>query len=308
MNQTFLTQLNIMRVRHLKNIEILLSGEQRKNLIITGTNGSGKTSVLNSLIEFLSYVISQKLELQNLEYGCTASFTSFDQMLEHYEEGKFIIAYYSDVRKVDITEYSDIEKVELQAVYKINDKPAKDLGKYLVNLKTTQAFARVKNDENRANEIQEWFNRFENILRKIYNNDSLVLDFDIDTFQFHFQMSGKEPFTFNTMSMGYAAIFDIVSDLIMRMESQHRYDLEGIVLIDEIETHLHVELQRKIIPILTDLFPNIQFIMTTHSPFVLSSAKNAAIFDLDTQVIIQDRLPNLSYEDIVAGSLVSNQR
>ncbi len=47
------------------------------------------------------------------------------------------------------------------------------------------------------------------------------------------------------MSMGYAAVFDIIRDLMMRMESKGRYDLEGIVLIDEIETHLHVELQKK---------------------------------------------------------------
>ena len=60
--------------------------------------------------------------------------------------------------------------------------------------------------------------------------------------------------------MGYAAVFDIIGDLIMRMESKHRYDLEGLVLIDEIETHLHVDLQKKIVPILTQLFPNIQFV------------------------------------------------
>ncbi len=68
------------------------------------------------------------------------------------------------------------------------------------------------------------------------------------------------PFDFTTLSMGYAAVFDIIGDLIMRMESKRRYDLEGLVLIDEIETHLHVDLQKKIVPILTQLFPNIQFV------------------------------------------------
>ena len=48
------------------------------------------------------------------------------------------------------------------------------------------------------------------------------------------------------------------------------YDLQGIVLIDEIETHLHVELQKKILPFLTNFFPNIQFVITTHSPFILN--------------------------------------
>lgn len=66
------------------------------------------------------------------------------------------------------------------------------------------------------------------------------------------------------------------------------YDLEGIVLIDEIETHLHVDLQKKILPFLTAFFPKIQFIVTTHSPFVLSSISNATICDLETRIVTTD--------------------
>lgn len=93
----------------------------------------------------------------------------------------------------------------------------------------------------------------------------------------------------------------IISDLMMRMESQRRYDLEGIVLIDEIETHLHVELQKEIVPILTELFPNIQFILTTHSPFVLNSAKNAVVYDLEKRLLVEEGLTDLPYEGIVEG-------
>ena len=45
--------------------------------------------------------------------------------------------------------------------------------------------------------------------------------------------NAEDPFDFNTMSMGYSAVFDIICDLMMRMEGKH-YGLEGIVLIDEI--------------------------------------------------------------------------
>lgn len=166
-------------------------------------------------------------------------------------------------------------------------------------MKTTQAFARNEGNLARANEIEEWFQRFKNILRMIYEDDSLQMNFDIENFQFSITMDGREPFDFNTMSMGYAAVFNIIGDLIMRMESQHRYDLEGIVLIDEIETHLHVGLQKKIVPILTELFANIQFIMTTHSPFVLNSAQNAVIYDLEKHIRVENGLTNLPYEGIV---------
>jgi predicted ATP-binding protein involved in virulence len=53
---------------------------------------------------------------------------------------------------------------------------------------------------------------------------------------------------------------------------------EGIVLIDEIELHLHPQWQRDIIPRLTSTFPNCQFIVTTHSPQVLSNVKKENVF------------------------------
>lgn len=55
----------------------------------------------------------------------------------------------------------------------------------------------------------------------------------------------------------------------------------GIVLIDEIELHLHPAWQRRIVPALEQAFPNIQFIMTTHSPQVLSRLPREHVFILD---------------------------
>jgi predicted ATP-binding protein involved in virulence len=55
----------------------------------------------------------------------------------------------------------------------------------------------------------------------------------------------------------------------------------GVVLIDEIESRLHPAWQREIIPALTRTFPNCQFIVTTHSPQVLSQVKPNAIYHLE---------------------------
>jgi hypothetical protein len=57
---------------------------------------------------------------------------------------------------------------------------------------------------------------------------------------------------------------------------------EGIVLIDEIELHVHPKWQRKIIPDLTRTFPNCQFIVTTHSPQVLSHVQPENIYILQS--------------------------
>ena len=91
--------------------------------------------------------------------------------------------------------------------------------------------------------------QFEKILQSIFDDDQLKLKFNDETFQFSIHESNREPFDFNTMSRGYAAILDIINDLIMRMEAKSglrtNFEMEGVVLIDEIETHLHLELQKK---------------------------------------------------------------
>ena len=101
------------------------------------------------------------------------------------------------------------------------------------------------------------------------------------------------------MSSGYSAVFEIINDLIMRMEGKQSKAKEGIVLIDEIDTHLHLELQRTILPFLTELFPNIQFVVSTHSPFILNSIDNAVIFDLETGTLVENGLANCPYDGIV---------
>ena len=342
-DKTFMTELRINHVRHLKDITIPLSESQPKHLILTGKNGSGKTSVLKSAVDFLSYAVSDNFVIQsdcleNIAFdeqrlqtasnsesgklacegirnsiahwnkflshwadGVVLAFPSYLNLREKYLKGEYILAYYGDDREIKVQISKNIEKVVLQEVYSLKDHPSQQLVKYLVNLKTTEAFAKTNGNEARAAEIHAWFDRFQNVLRSIYSDDTLELKFDIETFAFTICQAGHDPFDFTTLSMGYAAVFDIIGDLIMRMESKRRYDLEGLVLIDEIETHLHVDLQKKIVPILTQLFPNIQFVLTTHSPFILNSTANAVVYDLEKKLLVKDGLTDLPYEGVVEG-------
>lgn len=316
MEQTFLTDITIKKVRHLENISIPLDKDKRKHLILTGKNGSGKTSMLEALAGYFQYFVlpeSKKREEQHLlEYykkltdilkgDVNPVFTSSALLLEKYKQGKFIFAYYKAERELQVEIYRNIEKIELKEQYSIAENPGIKFTKYLVDLKATQAFTK---DKEKAEKIDQWFHVFEDMLKRIFEDENLQLKFNDETFQFSICESGREPFDFNTMSSGYAAIFDIINDLIIRMEAQSglrtEFDMEGIVLVDEIETHLHLELQKKILPILTTLFPNIQFIITTHSPFILSSLDNAVIYDLQNRTLVENGLENLPYEGIVEG-------
>ncbi len=95
-----------------------------------------------------------------------------------------------------------------------------------------------------------------------------------------------ETFKLSQLSSGEKSIlllvFELVQDMIVLNRSDvNRHFQPGIVLIDEIELHLHPKWQRNIVPALTKTFPNIQFIITTHSPQVLSYVPNGSAFSIE---------------------------
>lgn len=104
----------------------------------------------------------------------------------------------------------------------------------------TQALVVTGGKKEKADQIAAWFQNFDNLLKRIFDDDSVALVFDEETFQFTGYMEGRDPFDFNELSSGYAAVLDIVVDLIICMESQSGrkidFSVEGIVLIDEIDT------------------------------------------------------------------------
>ena len=72
-----------------------------------------------------------------------------------------------------------------------------------------------------------------------------------------------------------------------------------IILIDEPEIHLHVALQKRVLPYLEECFPNAQFIVATHSPFVITSLKSATLFNLENGETLSDDLTLYSYKNVI---------
>ncbi len=97
------------------------------------------------------------------------------------------------------------------------------------------------------------------------------------------------------MSDGYQATLSWIADLLGHAvleldEEADPEELEGIVLLDEIDLHLHPTWQRRIVPLLRQVFPKLQFIVTTHSPLVLASFDREEIIALKLQggEVVQD--------------------
>jgi hypothetical protein len=84
------------------------------------------------------------------------------------------------------------------------------------------------------------------------------------------------------LSLGYRALVAWIVDFAYRMferypESENPLAEPAIVLVDEIDLHLHPKWQRSLISYLTERFPNTQFIVTAHSPLIVQAATDANI-------------------------------
>jgi len=93
---------------------------------------------------------------------------------------------------------------------------------------------------------------------------------------------------FTNLSDGYRNVIKIVLDIATRMCILNPYlkenaltETPGIVIIDELDLSLHPTWQKRIVNILKTLFPKIQFICATHSPFIIQSLENGELFTLD---------------------------
>lgn len=88
------------------------------------------------------------------------------------------------------------------------------------------------------------------------------------------------------LSQGYQGLIAWIADLIGYACLEHKravepHELAGIALIDEIDLYLHPSWQVQLIPILREIFPKVQFIVTTHSPLVISSLRPEEVVVLD---------------------------
>ncbi len=107
-------------------------------------------------------------------------------------------------------------------------------------------------------------------------------------------------FSLDASSGGVAAIIDIAWQIYMYADpSEHT-----VVIIDEPENHLHPAMQRTLLKNLLEAFPNTQFVVSTHSPLIISSVENSNVFVLnynDNRKVISNHL------DFVNKAGTSNQ-
>lgn len=104
----------------------------------------------------------------------------------------------------------------------------------------------------------------------------------------------------NQLSQGEKSLLALVGDIARRLATlnpslDNPLEGEGVVMIDEVDLHLHPKWQHDLIDKLVKTFPNVQFILTTHSPHVISDRNDILLYSLDDNELTE--MPNVYGED-----------
>lgn len=318
----YINQIKIIGVSGIHELKLKFN---RKVNILCGPNGIGKTSVLESIAHlFVVSVFGSKVIKRNVSYEEAVIEANLDIAGEIIErklnfntfqpnsDAKFSIA--DD--KIDSSYLISI-KATRNFTYEELQSVSKDISQVRHELSSSAAIG-IK-----FQNIKQWFvNRFlysahegsltveqiENF--KLAKHCLSIIDSNIS---FSRILSSDNEILINTpageiyfeyLSSGFKSVFVILLGIIKEIEFRFidrrivAKDFAGVILIDEIELHLHPEWQEKIISILTETFPKAQFFVTTHSPHVIQGSDPEQIIALgynDEDKVFQRDIPNTKY-------------
>ena len=185
MKEYFISEIDIEKLYHLSDIKIKLDSNKRQHLLLTGKNGSGKTSLLLEIEKFLRAINDEKLSqvfdqyptwineakkkvlsassdsekyaadkdlkqclgfLKKYSDGVQINLNQYEGLEMMYHNGKFITAYFPSERKAQFMRPNGVENITLENTYGIDESAGDILLKYMVHLKTQQAYARNEGD------------------------------------------------------------------------------------------------------------------------------------------------------------------
>tara|TARA_R110002020_G_scaffold420179_1_gene629319 strand:- start:852 stop:3002 length:2151 start_codon:yes stop_codon:yes gene_type:complete len=315
--------------------------ENTQFIFLTGENATGKSSILKALTsaitgrkinkdESLSYYSSSTIDFfQTIIFFHTNS--TLDLLL--HREGNTInhmkifttgFAAYGPMRLQTVN--SQIHKSEFENMQSLTgiNKSLFELDGYLLNLESQFDEWFKKEDYNKYSGLSFAIKEFlESILMnagkvEIKFNDKNVIETLV--FEKDDEENLYEPVGLEKLSSGYSSILGMMGDMIVRLLNQQPNctdlgELTGIVIIDEIDIHLHPKFQKHLVEQLAATFPKVQFIVSTHSPIpLLGAPKNSVICvvkrskekgtyaeRVDDQLELENMLPNTILSSPIFG-------
>ena len=256
---------------------------------------------------------------------------AYQQLMHLYRENNELplVAYFSDSFPHKLTNISSFAKQQMSA----NGNTLRNFGYYQWDNETAcvgiwqrrllNSMAKVKQLEDDTDAFTK--NEVDFVSRKlkqfseVVNVDMCDASFEINRLFYMFDeeqkpelwlrlKSGRE-IKFDALPAGYKRLYSIVLDLAYRAYLLNRQaDVEptGLAMIDEIDLHLHPSLETEVVERFARTFPQLQFIMTSHSPLVISNLssnnKRNKVFRLVAGEKSPHELPDLfgvDYDDVL---------
>ncbi|MFY8001532.1 MAG: AAA family ATPase [Candidatus Kapaibacteriota bacterium] len=158
------------------------------------------------------------------------------------------------------------------------------LGQWLRNKKVEAAHAHIDREYDREVQIQRSIDFIEEAIEQIIGS-RVHFTYNTKSGAVKVIMHDKE-LEFDVLPDGLKSIIAWLAELVMQLdgvnwtEEKPLAERDFILLLDEIEIHLHPLWQRKILPMLQNLFVNAQIFIATHSPFVVNSVHDAWVYKL----------------------------
>ncbi|AKG53071.1 hypothetical protein DGWBC_0385 [Dehalogenimonas sp. WBC-2] len=324
---TIFKEIKLQNWRQYKNVEIILDTEMT---VLTGENGTGKTTLLNTLSRHFGWnlsLISTPFHLSLSKKKTQEMWSDFHQMIEDdlsvnasdcavgtitYDNG--LICKLAAPSKVGQAQYN-LKYANQQEV----------LGLHIPSHQPAFAYSRVQNIPIDPKTSQQHYSDYQTLLQQLYQsghsnnpgvrlkeslialavfgygNQAVVGNIAYERMFEDFQrileillpknlgftklqirmpdivlVTKTGDFSLDAASGGIGALIGIAWQIFMYGQEKHNF----VVTIDEPESHLHPSMQRELLPNLNTAFPNTQFIIATHSPFIVTSAPHAKVYAL----------------------------
>ncbi|KQN34291.1 hypothetical protein ASE92_11815 [Pedobacter sp. Leaf41] len=299
--------IEYIQIRNFKSIDELRvdfkedDSEKKSWLILLGENGVGKSSILQAIsigLKVDKKVINEdiirsliKKRKQTAEIiikernSKNIIYTKLTRKTGTIEQdgdfNSYLIGYGSlrlSIEETEIISEKDTSKVSYENLF----RPTKALNNVTKWLKSIH-----KNDIT-------YFNSIAYSIKQLLPDDKSDTELAIKNGEI---VLGDSEKLFSELSDGYKSTITLAIDIMMKL-SDVQSDMEkmaGIVLIDELGNQLHPRWQMKIVSQLRHVFPNINFIISTHHPLCLRGAEKKEILllrNLDDQVVITTELPD----------------
>ncbi|MCG8421041.1 MAG: AAA family ATPase [Proteobacteria bacterium] len=189
-----------------------------------------------------------------------------------------------------------VDSYALEAIQELGDDPlagalsfthtvdSRKLTQWIANAKAKWALALARGEVELAKKRTDSIERVENIIGRIIKQEIRFI-LEEEPLAVKVSLNGLEV-ELDVLPDGLKSILSWVADVLMRLDLLKWHDdtpamaRPFVLLLDEIEIHLHPAWQRQLLPIVQELFCNAQVFLSTHSPFVVSSVSDAWIYPL----------------------------